>query len=142
MVRDKTETFTVTTIGAGQPDYAQPQAVVGTTQALIVKYPETEVSGQKYDDYVEINFGTSQQEYIIGTNANNAKAGSWPSGVLARDIAFYATQDCWIRFNYPDAGPQKIPAGMVPALRFFRRVERFFVVQGTVPGKLYAWIEG
>ena len=74
MVRVKTETFTVTPVGAGQPDYAQPQVVAGTTQAIIVKYPETEVSGEKYGDYAEVSFGSGWTEYVIGTNANANKS--------------------------------------------------------------------
>ena len=141
MVRTGRETFAVTTVGAGQPDYAQPVTEVAE-RALIVKFPESEVAGRRYDDSTTINFTATQQEYIIGTNANAALPASWPSGVIAKEIAFYATQPCFIRFNDRRANPQPIPAGLVPVLRFFKRCDRFYVTGDVGPGVLYAWIEG
>lgn len=143
MVRVKTETFTVKTVGAGQPDYAQPQVVAGTTQAIIVKYPETEISGEKYGDYAEVSFGSGWTEYVIGTNANASKSGSWPSGQLARAIQFYATEDCEVKFNDMAEQPWKILASQdIGLVKSNRRTERIFVRQLTNPGKLYMWIEG
>jgi len=139
MVEVKRETFTVTTIGVGQPDYAQPEPLP-IERALIVKFPETEVAGKRYDDFTQISFTATQQEYAIGVNANAAKAQSWPSGVPAKEIQFYATTSCWVRFNDPTAVPQFIPA-LLP-LRFFRRVEKIYVYRDAADGTLYAWIEG
>ena len=139
MVEVERENFTVTTIGVGQPDYAQPEPYP-MERALIVKFPETEVAGKRYDDYAQINFTATQQEYVIGTNANVQRAGSWPSEVPAKEIQFYADRACWVRFNESDAVAQLIPAEL--PLRFFRRTEKFYVYQDTLPGTLYAWIEG
>lgn len=140
MVRVKTETFTVTTVGAGQPDYAQPITELPVERALIVKFPESEVAGKRYDDFTKISFTSTVTEYVIGTNANAAKTGSWSSGTVAKEIAFLATTACLIRFNDPQAIAHEIPAGMI--IRFFRRVERFYVTKVTTDGTLYCWIEG
>lgn len=136
MVQTKRETFTVTTIGAGQPDYSQ--VAIPVERALVVTFPQTEAAGKKYGDYTQINFTATQQEYAIGTNANISKADSWEG--LAKEIQFYATVNCWVRFNSPDAVPQFIPA-LLP-LRFFRRTERIYVYRDTVDGIIYCWIEG
>jgi hypothetical protein len=141
VARVKTEVFTVRTVGAGQPDYAQPITELPVERALIVKFPESEVAGKRYDDFAKISFTSALTEYVVGTNANAAKAGSWPSGVLAKEIAFLTTQPCLIRFNSPDAVAQEIPSG-IDIIRFFKRVERFYVTQDVAPGILYAWIEG
>jgi len=138
MVQTKRETFTVTTIGAGQPDYSQ--VAIPIERALVVTFPQTEVAGKKYGDYAQIDFTVAQQEYVIGRNANTSKPDSWPAEVLAKEIQFYATTSCWVRFNSPDAVPQFIPA-LLP-LRFFRRAEKIYVYRDTVNGTLYAWIEG
>jgi hypothetical protein len=127
-------------VGAGQPDYAQPVTELPVERALVVKFPEAEVAGKRYDDFVQISFTSALTEYVVGTNANAAKANNWPSGVLAKEIQFYATQNCWVRFNSPDAVPQFIPA-LLP-LRFFRRTEKVYVYRDTVNGTLYCWIEG
>lgn len=140
MVRVKTESFIVTTIGAGQPDYAQPITELPVERALIVKFPESEVAGKRYDDFTKINFTSTVTEYVIGTNANAAKAGSWPSGAVAKEIAFLTTTACLVRFNDPQAVAHEIPSGMI--IRFFRRVERFYVVKLTLEGTLHVWIEG
>ena len=107
-----------------------------------MKFPESEVAGKRYNDAVTINFTGALTEYIIGTNANAALAGSWPSGVVAKDIAFYATQACLIRFNDMRANPHPIPAGLVPVIRFTVRTEKIYVTQDVGPGILYVWIEG
>jgi len=140
MVETKRETFTVITTGVGQPDYAQPVPAPTVERALVVAFPETEVSAKKYDDFAQINFTNVPQEYIVGTNANARVANSWPSGPLAKEIQFYATTSCWVRFNRNDAVPQFIPA-LLP-LRFFRRTERIYVYRDTVDGIIYCWIEG
>jgi hypothetical protein len=127
-------------VGAGQPDYAQPVTELPVERALVVKFPESEVAGKRYDDFAKISFTSALTEYVVGTNANAAKAGSWPSGVLAKEIAFLTTEPCSVRFNSVDAVAQEIPAG-IDIIRFFKRVERFYV-QGATPGILYAWIEG
>lgn len=140
MARVGKQTYTVSTIGVGQPDYAQPVPAPTVERALLVTFPETEVSAKKYDDFAQISFTSALTEYIVGTNANARVANIWPSGPLAKEIQFYATQNCWVRFNNPAAVPQFIPA-LLP-LRFFRRVERFYVHRDTVDGTLYCWIEG
>jgi hypothetical protein len=140
VARVKTEVFTVKTVGAGQPDYAQPITELPVERSLIVKFPESEVAGKRYDDFTKINFTSALTEYVIGTNANAAKAGNWPGGAVAKEIAFLTNQACLVRFNDPAAVAHEIPAGMI--IRFFRRVEKFYVIQDTAPGTLYAWIEG
>lgn len=140
MARVKTEVFTVRTVGAGQPDYAQPVTELPVERALVVKFPESEVAGKRYDDFAKINFTNALTEYVIGTNANAAKAGSWPGGVVAKEIAFLTSAVCFIRFNDTQAVVQEIPSGMI--IRFFRRVEKFYVTQSIAPGTLYCWIEG
>jgi hypothetical protein len=139
MVRVKTETFMVTTIGAGQPDYAQPITELPVERALVVKFPESEVAGKRYNDFTKISFTSAVTEYIIGTNANAAKAGSWPSGAVAKEIAFLTTSACLVRFNDSLAVAHEIPTGLI--IRFFSRVEKFYVT-GESPGTLHVWIEG
>lgn len=140
MVEVRRETFTVTTIGTGHPDYSTP-VTQPTERSLTVLFPEREVAGKRYDDFATINFTSVQTEYVLGTNANAAKAGSWPSGVVAKQLRFFATQPCWVRFNDADAVPQFIPATMNP-LPFTKRVSKLYVFQHDTPGTLHVWIEG
>jgi len=139
MVETKRETFTVITVGTGQPDYAQPTPLP-TERALVVNFPEMEIAGKKYADYAQISFTATQQVYVIGTNANAAKSGSWPSGAIAKEIVYYATEDCWVRFEESDGVPQFVPKEF--PLRSFKRVSKYYVYQDTAPGILRAWIEG
>ena len=53
----------------------------------------------EYNDYAEISFTATETSYTVGTNANKAEAGSWPSSVTAKSVLLYATQDCYVRFN-------------------------------------------
>jgi len=67
----------------------------------------------------------------------------WPSEVPAfeaKDLLFYADQDCWIRFEGKDRVQHFIPANTY--MRFHRRCFMFFVVRDTVSGTLKVWIEG
>jgi hypothetical protein len=138
MPETERKTFTVETIGVGQPDYSQPEIVA--ERALSVVFPEREIAGKKYGDFAKISFTGTQQEYVIGTNANAAKSGSWPSTQVAKEIQFYATTTCHIRINDSDAVPQEVPANL--PIRFFRRCTKFYVYQDSSPGTLYVWIEG
>lgn len=140
MVLTRRVAFDVPVIGSGQPDYAQPQPVATATELLLLKYPETEISANKYDDYAEFTLTTAQVEYIIGTNANATKAGSWTSGVLARSIAFYSTVDFLVRFNYPDAIQQLVPAQLLKT--FTKRAERVFLSANSGSGNIKMWVEG
>ena len=133
----KRESFTVTTIGSGQPDYSQPTLA---PEALVVKFPEREVAGQRYNDSAIISFTAAQTPYIIGTNAVASKSGTWPTGIVAKDIQYYTEQGCYVRFNEATAQPNYIPP-LLP-LRFFSRVTTIYVYSATVNGTLYAWIEG
>lgn len=132
--------FVVETSGKGNPDYLQTVETPSVERALIVSFPEIQVASKRFDDFAQINTTAVQQEYIIGTNANARIAGSWEDGQLAREIQFYATKGCWVRFNSSGALPQFIPEGM--PLRFYRRVQAFYVYQDTQAGILYAWIDG
>ena len=142
MARTGRETFAVTTIGAGSPDYSQPVTAIPVERALVVKFPERELAGNRYDDAAIINFTLAQQEYVVGVNANAAIAGSWPVGTVAKDVAFYATQACFVRFNDPVAVQHPIPAALTPTLRMTKRFDRIYVTRDTVDGVLYCWIEG
>ena len=140
MVQVSRRTFSVTTIGAGQPDYSQPITELPAERSLTVKFPETEVAGKRYDDFVKISFTSALTEYYVGTNANAAISGSWPTGTVSREIAFYTTASCYIRFNNSGAVAHEIPDGLI--IRFFKRTEVFYVTQISSPGTLYVWIEG
>ena len=131
------ESFTVETTGSGQPDYSQPTLA---PEALVVKFPEREVAGQRYNDSTIISFTATQTLYDIGTDANASKSGAWPTGIVAKDIQYYTEQGCYVRFNDADAQPNYIPP-LLP-LRFFSRVTKIYVYRATVDGTLYAWIEG
>lgn len=58
--------------------------------------------GYDYYDYAAIAFTAVEQAYTVGTNANAALVGSWPSEsglpVEGQVTRLYATQDCLIRF--------------------------------------------
>jgi hypothetical protein len=140
VVIKETKVFTVQVTGVGQPDYAQPQPVVGTEKLLVVSYPETEVSANKYDDYSEFDLTSSIIEYVVGANANAQKSGSWPSGVLAKNIAFYSEVDFYLRYNYSDAIEHEIPFKILKTSD--RRTERIFIRAKGALGKLKVWIEG
>jgi len=67
----------------------------------------------------------------------------WPSEVPAfeaKDILFYATADCWVRFEGKSRVQHFIPANTF--MRFHRRCFMFWVVRDTSNGTLYAWMEG
>jgi hypothetical protein len=68
---------------------------------------------------------------------------TWPSEVPAfeaKDILFYATQDCWVRFEGSSRVQHFIPKNTF--MRFHRRCFMFWVQRDTVDGVLYAWLEG
>lgn len=68
---------------------------------------------------------------------------TWPSEVPAfeaKDILFYATQDCWVRFEGNSRVQHFIPKNTF--MRFHRRCFMFWVQSDTVDGVLYAWMEG
>ena len=67
----------------------------------------------------------------------------WPSEVPAfeaKDLLFYADQNCWVRFEGKDRVQHFIPANTY--MRFHRRCFMFWVVRDTSNGTLYVWIEG
>lgn len=132
--------YNVVAAGRGNPDYFQTVDAPSAARALAVNFPEIQTAAKRFDDFARINFSTTQAGYIIGTNANAQLAGSWESGQLAREIQFYCTANCWVRFNTPSSLPQFIPANL--PLRFSRRVLAFYVYADTAPGILYAWVEG
>lgn len=68
---------------------------------------------------------------------------TWPSEVPAfeaKDLLFYATQDCWVQFEGRDRTRHYIPANTF--MRFHRRCFKFYVTRVAVSGTLYAWLEG
>jgi hypothetical protein len=68
---------------------------------------------------------------------------TWPSQVPAfeaKDILFYATQDCYVRFEGASRVRHYIPANTF--MRFHRRCFMFFVQQVSAAGTLMAWMEG
>lgn len=139
MVELKRVTFGVTTLGAGQPDYAQPESLLTTENTLVVKYPETELSANRYDDYAEISVNTTEVEYIIGTNAN-ARTDSWAPNVVARSESFYASDDILVRFNYADAVQHEIPAKLLKT--FAKRVNKIYVRGKNGNATVKIWMEG
>jgi len=67
----------------------------------------------------------------------------WPKVVPAfegKDLLFFATENCWIRFNDASAVPHYVPANTY--MRFHQKCILFFVQRDTVSGTLRAWIEG
>lgn len=133
--------FAIPTAGIGNPDYFQTvQSPATMARALVVSFPEIQTAAQRFDDFAKIEFSSVQTSYVVGTNANANLNGSWQAGQLARDVQFYATANCWVRFNTPASIPQFIPANL--PLRFSRRVALFYVYADTSSGTLYAWIEG
>lgn len=141
MVQTKTVILlNVNTQGAGQPDYAQPQSLASTEQTLIVKYPESEISANRYDDFAQIIATATQVEYIVGTNANLTKIGSWESGVLAKSISFYSSADILVRFNFADAVQHEVPAELLKV--FTKRVEKVYIQAKNGSATVKMWIEG
>lgn len=68
---------------------------------------------------------------------------TWPTAVPSfevKDILFYATEDCLVRFGADDRVQHYIPANTY--MRFHRRCFVFFVRGLTTSGTLYAWMEG
>lgn len=126
--------------GVGNPDYNQTVEAPSVQRALIVTFPEVQVASKRYDDFALLSVTAVQQEYIVGSNANAQVPNSWEVGQLGREIQFYASKACWVRFNSPAAIPQFIPEAL--PLRFYRRVEKFYVYQDSAPATLYVWMEG
>ena len=118
------------------------------------------------DDYVALNFTNVEQSYVVGTMAYVADptvATTQPgwtivtptppiplaylvagvtsgAGFEAKDLLFYATQDCYIRFESPKRVQHFIPANTY--MRFHRRCLVFYVVRVTNNGILRCWLEG
>lgn len=68
---------------------------------------------------------------------------AWPVSTPAfeaKDLLFWADQDCWLQFVSSNRARQYIPA--TTYMRFHRRCFMFFVTRDTVDGTLRAWIEG
>jgi hypothetical protein len=68
---------------------------------------------------------------------------SWPATVPAfeaKDILFYATENCWVRFEGSSRVQHYIPKE--DYIRFHRRCFIFWVQQDSVSGTLRAWLEG
>ena len=67
----------------------------------------------------------------------------WPTSVPAfeaKDILFWADQNCWVRFEGSNRARHYIPANTF--MRFHRRCFMFWVQRDTVSGTLRTWIEG
>jgi len=68
---------------------------------------------------------------------------AWPTAVPAfeaKDLLFWADQDCWIRFEGSSRVRHYIPANTY--MRFHRRCFKFYVIRDTADGTLRAWMEG
>jgi hypothetical protein len=68
---------------------------------------------------------------------------TWPASLPsfeAKDILFYATEDCWVSFVDSPRVQHFIPAETY--VRFHRRCFIFFVIRDTADGNLRAYIEG
>ena len=67
----------------------------------------------------------------------------WPAQLPAfeaKDILFWADQDCWVRFEGSSRVQHFIPANTY--MRFHRRCFIFYVVRDTADGTLRVWMEG
>lgn len=67
----------------------------------------------------------------------------WPDEVPAfeaKDLLFYADQDCYVRFEGKNRVQHFIPANTF--MRFHRRCFIFFVVRKSANGTLRVWMEG
>jgi len=92
-----------------------------------------------YEDSVEISFTSAEQHYVVGTNSLNAQ-GSQRKLFVSKSTLFYATQNCYVRFNH-SRNVQN------PILRdiwytFESNISEIFVVRVTTDGTLYAYFEG
>lgn len=68
---------------------------------------------------------------------------TWPAIVPAfeaKDILFWADQNCWVRFEGSSRTRHYIPANTY--MRFHRRHFMFYVMSAGVSGNLRCWIEG
>lgn len=139
MTTTKQITFIVPPTGVGRTDYS---ALVTETvqQVLNLNYPEAAVPANQFDDYAEIPLGPTITEYIIGTNANNVRAGSWGIGAVAKNISFHADVDFLVRYNYIDAIEHEIPADVLKSTD--KRTSKIYVRAKSSSGTLKVWIEG
>ena len=125
--------------GVGRLDYSA--LLTQTVEEVIsLSYPEQVVAANQFDDYAELDLNSSVSQYIIGTNANAQRAGSWGSGVLARSIAFFADVDFLVRFNFIDALEHEVPATILKT--YAKRAERIFIRAKSRSGKVRVWMEG
>jgi hypothetical protein len=121
------------------------------------------------DDYAAIPFTDTQDYYVVGTmayindpNVVNPERGwclyahgqpappawlppgtPWPAEVPAfeaKDILFYADQDCYVRFEGSSRVQHLIPANTF--MHFHRRCFIFFVQAVSLPGTCRVWMEG
>lgn len=102
-------------------------------------YPLPTTKANIYDDYKEISFTATEQEYTIGTAAHEADP-SLPLSFAALSILFYADQDCKVRFNGASRVQHKINSGAY--ISFDRRVTKIYIVRDTVNGTLQIWTTG
>lgn len=99
-----------------------------------------ERSTYEYDDYASVAFTDTETSYTVGTNANSAVSGSWPTGLKAQSILLYATQDCYVRFDNALGVQHRLFAGNF--YMFHRRCSTIYVVRVTADGTLHIWLEG
>jgi hypothetical protein len=68
---------------------------------------------------------------------------SWPAitpAFEAKDILFYASTDCYVRFEGSSRVQHLIP--VTTFVRFHRRCLMFFIQRVLADGTLYVWLEG
>lgn len=95
------------------------------------------------DDYAAISFTATEQSYVLGSNAiasDPAAIPSWTAAVsLFHDLLFYATQDCYVRFNFNTRVQHLLLSGNF--YRFNLKTRIIYVTRATVDGTLYLWAE-
>lgn len=96
-----------------------------------------------YSDSAVISFTAGEQLYEIGTNSKiwSHVAGDYTSQKFcAEEILLRATENCYVRFQHPDAPQKLIEAGI--NFTFKRKITKLYICRVTSDGTLYIDAEG
>jgi len=96
-----------------------------------------------YRGWTQYTHGEAQAPTFLQPFLATLGVSTWPAVVPAfeaKDILFYATEDCWVQFEDGSRVRHFIPKE--DYIRFRRRCFKFHVTRSTINGVLRAYIEG
>lgn len=99
--------------------------------------------GYRYSDSAVISFTVTEQLYEIGTNSriwSHVAGDHIARKFRAEEVLLRATENCYVRFQRPDAPQKFIEAGV--NFTFKKKITKLYIVRVTSDGTLYIDAEG